>query len=235
MKKTWIMVLLFLASFICFTNLILASGIYVYRECPTNVKIGSTVQINITVENKGNIEKSIRVNENVGNFEPITPKPIVPVPKPGAIGLQLPYYEWNFTLSPNSKNTVNYTIKLVEPGDIAFSPTTVFADGETIYSDTCTIKVVCNQNGKCEPSLGENYFTCPQDCPSGSADGVCDLIKDGRCDTDCAIGADPDCSAATTTTIPIGKPSTPIYIYIIIIAAVIAVAAFFLLKVRVVR
>jgi hypothetical protein len=240
MKKTLILILFSLVNFIYFTNIIFASDVSVYRECPVSEKVGSVVQINITIENKGTIEKYITVNENLGNFEAISPKPIVPVPTPGTIGLRLPYYEWNFTLPANSKNTVSYMVKLVNPGDIVLSPTTAYADGETIFTNVCTIKVICNQNGICEPNLGENYFTCPEDCPSGSADGVCDLVKDGRCDPDCAPGTDPDCLTittigATTTTTPVGKPSSTIYIYIIIIAIVITVAVFFLLRIKTVR
>lgn len=33
----------------------------------------------------------------------------------------------------------------------------------------------------------ENYFTCPQDCPSGSFDGICDSIEDDKCDQDCIL------------------------------------------------
>ena len=46
-------------------------------------------------------------------------------------------------------------------------------------------------DGICE--VGENYFNCPQDCPSGSLDGVCDKVPDGICDPDCHGKYDPDC------------------------------------------
>ncbi|MCX6822001.1 MAG: hypothetical protein NTW30_04455, partial [Candidatus Aenigmarchaeota archaeon] len=36
----------------------------------------------------------------------------------------------------------------------------------TIKKTTTTIQS-CNKNHKCEPQFGENYITCPQDCPSG--------------------------------------------------------------------
>jgi len=237
-KKTLILILFSLVIFIYFTNTTFASDIFIYRECPTSATVESVIQINITVENIGTTVKSITVNENLGNFEPITPKPIIPVPQPGMIGLRLPYYEWNFTLPSNSKNTVSYIVKLVNPGDVTLSPTTVYANGETIYSDIWTIKVICDQNGKCEPELKENYFTCPSDCPSGSVDGICDLIKDERCDTDCAPGTDPDCittTTLTTTTIPVPKPFSSIYIYIILIVIIIAVIALFLTRMKVVR
>jgi hypothetical protein len=52
-------------------------------------------------------------------------------------------------------------------------------------------KFLCNHNTKCENF--ENFYSCPDDCPSGSKDNVCDALRDGRCDPDCAEGIDPDC------------------------------------------
>jgi len=51
---------------------------------------------------------------------------------------------------------------------------------------------VCNHNGKCDLGV-ENYANCPDDCISGSQDGICDKVKDGRCDPDCTNGEDSDC------------------------------------------
>ena len=65
----------------------------------------------------------------------------------------------------------------------------VVLEGEAKVID----KRVCNANGKCEPNLGENHKTCPQDCLSGSADGYCDMLKDGICDPDCSVESDQDC------------------------------------------
>jgi putative hemolysin len=47
-------------------------------------------------------------------------------------------------------------------------------------------------DGLCK--LGENYENCKADCPSGFKDSYCDSIIDGRCDSDCKIEADVDCS-----------------------------------------
>ena len=41
----------------------------------------------------------------------------------------------------------------------------------------------------------ETYATCPEDCPSGSIDGYCDMIKDNICDFDCE--EDPDCQRSS--------------------------------------
>ncbi|MEM5820347.1 MAG: DUF333 domain-containing protein [Candidatus Aenigmatarchaeota archaeon] len=55
-------------------------------------------------------------------------------------------------------------------------------------------ETICG-DGNC--GFPENYFNCPEDCPSGSYDGICDGIQDNRCDPDCIYlnvqNADPDC------------------------------------------
>ncbi|MBN2250983.1 MAG: hypothetical protein JW724_02775 [Candidatus Altiarchaeota archaeon] len=51
----------------------------------------------------------------------------------------------------------------------------------------------CNKDGICE-TVYENCLNCPQDCPSGSMDRLCDGIADGICDPDCGRGDDPDCA-----------------------------------------
>ncbi len=57
-------------------------------------------------------------------------------------------------------------------------------------------QVLCNHDGVCDDS--ENFFSCPDDCISGSDDGVCDGIKDGIIDPDCRrqkkLELDPDYS-----------------------------------------
>ncbi len=65
---------------------------------------------------------------------------------------------------------------------------------------------ICNKNDVC--SGGENYITCPEDCPANS-DGICINRIDGVCDPDC--GEDLDCqatnNAAESPVDPI--PNTP--------------------------
>jgi len=71
---------------------------------------------------------------------------------------------------------------------------------ETIFSKEIA---GCNSNGVCDGL--ETYYSCPQDCSSGSEDKVCVKYRDGVCDPDCAEGVDPDCELDTTipTTLPI--------------------------------
>ena len=49
-------------------------------------------------------------------------------------------------------------------------------------------------DGTCGTS--ENYGNCPEECLSGGIDDLCDGIRDGECDPDCAVfgGNDPDCN-----------------------------------------
>ena len=92
--------------------------------------------------------------------------------------------------------------------------------------------VPCNFNGRCEPDLGENYNTCYADCRSGGKDGYCDGKEDFVCDTDCGVDRDPDCTPAqkTETTATQTKESGISIGVLVVVIAVLAVAAFVVLK-----
>jgi hypothetical protein len=53
---------------------------------------------------------------------------------------------------------------------------------------------LCNADGKC--GEGENFLSCPADCPLDKEDNYCLPAGDGVCDPDCIAGLDPDCAAA---------------------------------------
>ena len=83
---------------------------------------------------------------------------------------------------------------------ITIPPASVNDDyGNTLESRSMHVTIECKPDGTC--NQGENYITCPQDCPTGSKDDVCDGAQDGRIDLDCEASADPD-SATVTTTLP---------------------------------
>ena len=104
-------------------------------------------------------------------------------------------------------------------------------DGNEVLS--IDLSTICDENNTCDNF--ENYFSCPKDCPSGSRDGVCDKVKDGKCDQDCAIPSlDQDClQPTTTTTIPLEKPLKAIYS--ILLGMIVLVLIFLLLKTKVVK
>ncbi|MBN2095642.1 MAG: hypothetical protein JW727_06335 [Candidatus Aenigmarchaeota archaeon] len=170
-----------------------AESVHVYRDFPGEARIGSVIQINLTVENLGASVIEATIQENVGDYTVIEPTPVSYVGTPGIIGFRLPYFEWNVTVGPMQNETVYYRVNLTSPGEVLLSPATVIVGDEYIYSDSGSISVICNQNGDCESLLNENCFNCPEDCPTGASDGICDLVADGRCDPDCEEGSDEDC------------------------------------------
>ena len=83
-------------------------------------------------------------------------------------------------------------------------------------------------NGICDE--GETYKTCPQDCPSGSLDGYCDRVKDGRCDPDCKNGEDPDCPIIRTQKTN-RESKKPIGLFILSLLVVIVVFILLILSI----
>lgn len=74
------------------------------------------------------------------------------------------------------------------PYSIDVSKIVVLHDQKVIYDKNV---LSCNKDGDCDS--WENYASCKEDCPSGSADGYCDRIPDNICDSDCSTEADVDC------------------------------------------
>ncbi|MFH0973973.1 MAG: hypothetical protein V1817_04280 [Candidatus Micrarchaeota archaeon] len=76
----------------------------------------------------------------------------------------------------------------------------IYRNSTKLNSFSVSKYAACNENGVCEPTLGENYGVCSTDCSSGSKDGLCDGVKDGKCDPDCLIGGDSDCKLPEANT-----------------------------------
>jgi hypothetical protein len=240
--KKVILVMFFISITILFLSLqnVSAANLRVTKTAKHTIVIGEVLEVKIVITNLENYEIPVSVKEHITNADPVDPPNFYEREKcPYTFCIEPDYYMWNVTLPSNSTYTITYKIKPLSFGNFVIPPTEVKTlSGETFYSDSLAIIVQCKSNGKCESNLGENYFTCPEDCPSGSADNVCDLIKDGKCDPDCEPGTDPDCLAPTTTTLPpspLTQPALPFY-YIAIIFIFIAVILFFLLtRIRVQR
>jgi hypothetical protein len=151
------------------------------------------------------------------------------------------FIEWN--IQAIGRITLSYLPKkIIEcPKELTLSPARIIIDGNTFFSNQIKLtendlnqikNEICIVNGKCEyPS--ENYFNCPKDCVSGSQDGVCDGIKDDRCDPDCVrfkmLEQDPDCLKLRE------KERRPLYLYLIIIATIFLLVIFLIYKIKVIR
>jgi hypothetical protein len=114
---------------------------------------------------------------------------------------------YEFSINPRCNSCPNPDIRMTSlflPHDPkATSVEIVSLSGESLLSVDMT--KFCNNNNICEPPL-ENHLSCPNDCPSGSLDGMCDRVSDGICDPDCAPGVDPDCRQDT---VPEGQKPEP--------------------------
>ncbi|MFH1376746.1 MAG: VCBS repeat-containing protein [Candidatus Woesearchaeota archaeon] len=90
--------------------------------------------------------------------------------------------------SINEKNDTFTTVELEY--NSSYEILQVFKNDTLIYEENIST-LLCNENDVCDGK--ENYFSCSQDCSSGSQDGICDRQDDGICDPDCSEGADLDC------------------------------------------
>lgn len=171
----------------------------VERVHPANSTPATLITITLKVSNRGNERVRARLMEdqrpglvytdayqvNFHNYE----------------AMKIPYYAWNLTLEPGSTQTITYHVKPEAVGMIAFTAALLTDEyGNQVESAMTSIRVACIPNGVCD--AGENTVFCPEDCPKGGSDGICDGAPDGKVDPDCEQGADPDSGvtpAAATT------------------------------------
>jgi len=125
----------------------------------------------------------------------------------------------SFTLMsdpPIELNETGKTINLEYFDDVDYL--IVKKNGEEIFRYQLAGKL-CNPDKNCEGF--ETHFSCPEDCKSGSLDGVCNPVRDGMCDQDCFKSADVDCTKKPF-------PKYPIIILSIIVLVVLVLVIVFL-------
>ena len=83
----------------------------------------------------------------------------------------------------------------------------------------------------------EDFETCPEDCPSGGYDSLCDGVSDDICDPECEADDDPDCeeegaAAEGEEGAPSAMPGSIVMIGIVIIVLLVLIVIILLVKKR---
>jgi hypothetical protein len=159
--------------------------ITVNRVLPESSYVGQKLWVLISLENNGTSEKEILFVEDLGNAD---------FNESEAASVESYYgetfwsYEWEIVLDASENVTVGYWLVPNDVGDYIIPSAELTVNDETYFLDARTIRISCLMDGKC--LNGENYVNCPGDCESGEADGVCDMLTDGKCDPDCEDDVD---------------------------------------------
>ncbi|MBN2251263.1 MAG: hypothetical protein JW724_04240 [Candidatus Altiarchaeota archaeon] len=178
-----------------------AEGLTVKKTCAPEIKLGDVLEVSITIKNGLGESLNLDVREYMVDAETIEApeaqrevEPVLPANKSSVIYWFTPYYQWIFNLKPAEEKTLAYRIRPQSLGKLNIGPTEVRTPRETYYSNILTVTVKCNANKVCEGKFRENSINCPEDCPSGFNDGLCNPIEDKTCDPDCPANTDPDCT-----------------------------------------
>jgi len=169
------------------------NDVNIYRVAPESAFIGQKIWIALVFENTASESRTIAVNESLGgaDFNQSEARYVQT-----EYGEKIWYYEWKITLGSEANTSVAYWLTLKTVGTYVISPAKIQIGGSAYRLKSHAIEVRCNANQICEP--GENYLNCPEDCSTGSADGICDGAADGKCDPDCEAANDADCKSAET-------------------------------------
>ncbi len=191
-KKIFNNKLSFIIVFIFLINLTVISASEIILEKTSSIRQvqpGEWFSINVKVTNNFNESIDAYIFEKAPSI--LEFKDHIPYQDPYSDYI-MPYISIHKLLPANSYIEKNLTVRLASIGTFFISKTILNTETATYTSNPLEITVMCNQNHICESNLRENYETCSQDCPSGSQDGICDMIKDGKNDPDCLQGYDPD-------------------------------------------
>lgn len=193
----------------------------VHRE---EIKSDETIEVTLKITNYSQEEVKFFVSETL--------RPGLDYPDPIEAktrhyqGLMIAYYSWEKNLKPGEETEIKYHLKSEGLGMILFSPALVSDEyGNVFESLPTTLKITCRTNKRCDPD--ENYIFCPEDCRTGSKDGVCDGVADDRCDPDCLKEVDPDCQKEKKEVTRISK-NFPLLMVVIVV--VVLLLAFFVLR-----
>ena len=99
------------------------------------------------------------------------------------------HQQW-LEIAPGGSETLSYVAVPTSTGHFEFKPSALLAGAQTYRTDVVRLDVMCEPDGTCDP--GESFVLCPDDCTTGLADGLCDMVADGTQDPDCEYGVDPD-------------------------------------------
>jgi len=172
-----------------FLNAASAQEIQVVKDYPQEINLGDIMEIKLYISNSYSIKKEFIITENLPqNIEIIEP---LETSTKINDGLKIKYYNWKTSISPNSIKEIVYKIKPLSLGAYIIKSTEVAdtSDSKIFMSNPASFDVKCSPNNQCDAE--ENSVNCPEDCPAGADDGICNYKADGFCDPDCE--EEPDC------------------------------------------
>lgn len=248
-----ILISLLVLSCTAFTAAASAAGgtthdsILVNRTLPASGTIGEKIVVTIDITNTGSSATTVALTEHLpadagfdtaaavktvvhesGTGRCLFPGCTDPAaPMTGGYEWTSYSYNWNFDLGPGGKKTLTYWVVPRAAGILGIPSAELKVNGKQYSLPAQMISIACTAGHACDPALGENAVTCPENCKASVSDTICSPVKDGACDPDCTAGYDPDCGKGG------GLPVSPaLLIAGLVIVAAAAGAGFWLVRKR---
>ncbi len=143
-----------------------AGSLILTKEAPSNVTLGNTFEVIITITNTQDREIEVTLHEAVTNAEAIGQTLTRYATAGDVYAARPPELQWTVNVGPRGRETVRYTLRPVTVGRLSIGPTRGIVDGNEIFSNPVAVSVLClpYEGRACDPAVGENYLTCPSKC-----------------------------------------------------------------------
>jgi len=206
MKKQLLKRLCMIFMLLLFCNLVFAADFEIEKSVtPSEINYDEEFTVSISLTNNKDYSVTATVIEQLGAYDnldneeyivsfdwdiDVTFDNVKDIFFEGMISPPSPYFEWEVEIEAYQTETITYTATPATLGEIYLGSSDVYVEDIEYESNSISITVLCNNNDVCEPDTEyENYENC-NDCPSGSDDGLCDLVDDGIHDPDCTDNTD---------------------------------------------
>ena len=177
-----------------------ARVVYTPETWESEFSIEDEVTTSFTISNLSDKPQNLKVVREIPSEEILVEYPEGALKKQQLEHITIPYLEYDVSLDSDESKTIEVrsTYTIVPPMGSFDLPLIDIMDantGEKVTSSRSYEEIVigCKEDGICDTSIRENRLNCPQDCPSGEEDDLCDMEEDNKCDPDCLTELDTDC------------------------------------------
>jgi hypothetical protein len=165
-----------------------AEGLRINRTVYESVFLGELMVVSLRIQNHNPYDVLLTIDEPVPDAEAYGDVELRV--SEDVLAAHVPFLRFVENIPAGESIDISYTLRPLAVGDYVHQATAIYNQEMSFHLPVQETQVKCLADGVCDNAAGETYITCPQDCLSGAADGICNTAPDHLCDPDCTEDLD---------------------------------------------